>query len=158
MRTTSQKVMFSCIQTKGEEKFLDDSRGGLSALWGSWKKLLKVVNFGGVFLRSFLQKIRKILLNAVWTPQESLKNFVLKKLKKKGVKKAKNMLLVFGKVVFFLSFSPLSFSVFSKQKFSEILGELIQHCATFYVFSAKKNCGEISSQSLALSAIFSTSP
>ena len=100
MRTTSQKGMFICIQTKGEEKFLDDSRGGLSALWGSWKKLLKVVNFGGVFLRSFLQKIRKILLNAVLTPQESLNNLVLKKkkMKKKGVKKAKNMLLVFGKV------------------------------------------------------------
>ena len=37
----------------------------------------------------FLQKIRKILLNAVLTPQESLKNLVLKKMKKKGVKKAK---------------------------------------------------------------------
>ena len=59
-----------------------------------------MVNFGSLFLRSFLQKIRKILLNAVLTPQESLKNFVLKKLGKKGVKKAKkkNMLLVFGKV------------------------------------------------------------
>ena len=58
-----------------------------------------MVNFGSLFLRSFfLQKIRKILLNAILTPQESLKIFVLKKLKKKGVKKAKNMLLVFGKV------------------------------------------------------------
>ena len=57
-----------------------------------------MVNFGSLFLRSFLQKIRKILHNAVLTPQESLKKIVLKKLKKKGVKKAKNMLLVFGKV------------------------------------------------------------
>jgi|OM-RGC.v1.033235534 hypothetical protein len=56
-----------------------------------------VVNFGSLFLRSFLQKILKILLNALLTPQESLKIFVLTKLKKKGVKKA-NMLLVFGKV------------------------------------------------------------
>ena len=44
----------------------------------------------------FLQKIRIILLNAVLTPQESLKCFVLKKTKKKGVKKA--MLLMFVKV------------------------------------------------------------
>ena len=57
-----------------------------------------MVNFGSLFLRSFSQKIRIILLDAVFTPQESLKNFVLKKLKKKGVKKAKNMLMVFGKV------------------------------------------------------------
>ena len=57
-----------------------------------------MVNFGGLFLRSFSQKIRIILLNAVLTPQESLKNLVLKKLKKKGVKKAKNMLLMFVKV------------------------------------------------------------
>ena len=58
-----------------------------------------MVNFGGLFLCIFLQKIREILLNAVLTPQESLKNFVSKKkLKKKGVKRAKNMLLVFGKV------------------------------------------------------------
>ena len=57
-----------------------------------------MVNFGGLSLRSFLQKIRKILLDAVLTPQESLKNFVLKKLKKKGVKRAKNMLLMFVKV------------------------------------------------------------
>ena len=42
----------------------------------------------------FLQKILKILLNAVLTPQK----FVLKKLKKKGVKRAKNMLLMFVKV------------------------------------------------------------
>ena len=59
------------------------------ALWGSWKKWLKVVNFRSLFLRSFLQKIRKSLLNAVLTPQESTKNLVLKKLKQKKVKKAK---------------------------------------------------------------------
>ena len=46
----------------------------------------------------FLQKIRIILLNAVLTPQESLTKIVLKKSKKKGVKKAKNMLLMFVKV------------------------------------------------------------
>ena len=57
----------------------------------------------------------------------------------------------------FLPFSPLSSSVFSKQNFSEILGELIQHWARFYVFSAK-NCGEISSQSWPLSAIFFNFP
>ena len=57
-----------------------------------------MVNFGSLFLCSFLQKVRKILLNAVSTPKESLKNVVLKKLKKKGVKRAKNMLLLFGKV------------------------------------------------------------
>ena len=57
-----------------------------------------MVNFGSLFLRSPLQKIRIILLNAVLTPQKSLKNLVLKKLKKKGVKKAKNMLLMFVKV------------------------------------------------------------
>ena len=57
-----------------------------------------MVNFGSLSLRSFLQKIRITLLNAVLTPQESLKNFVLKKIKKKGVKKAKNMLLMFVKV------------------------------------------------------------
>ena len=67
-------------------------------LWGSAKKQQKVVNFGSLSLRSFLQKIRITLLNAVLTPQESLKNFVLKKIKKKGVKKAKNMLLMFVKV------------------------------------------------------------
>ena len=39
-----------------------------------------------------------ILLNAVSTPKKSLKIFVLKKMKKKGVKKAKNMLLMFVKV------------------------------------------------------------
>ena len=57
-----------------------------------------MVNFESLFLRSFSQKIRIILLNAVFTPQESLKKFVLKKLKKKGVKRAKNMLLMFVKV------------------------------------------------------------
>ena len=41
------------------------------------------------FLRSFLQKICKSLLNAVFTPQESMKNIVLKKMKQKLVKKAK---------------------------------------------------------------------
>ena len=46
----------------------------------------------------FLQKIRIILFNAVLTPQESLKNLVLKNLKKEGVKKAKNMLHMFVKV------------------------------------------------------------
>ena len=45
-----------------------------------------------------MQKMHIILLNAVLTPKESLKNFVLKKLKKKGAKKAKNMLLMFVKV------------------------------------------------------------
>ena len=39
------------------------------ALCGSWKKLLKVGNFESLFLRSLLQKIRMILLNAVSTPQ-----------------------------------------------------------------------------------------
>ena len=34
----------------------------------------------------------------VLTPEESLKNFVLKKLKKKWAKRAKNMLLMFVKV------------------------------------------------------------
>ena len=53
------------------------------------KKWLKVVNFKSLFLRSFLQKIRKSLLNAVLTPQESMKNLVLKKLKQEMVKKAK---------------------------------------------------------------------
>ena len=46
----------------------------------------------------FLQKKCIILPNAVITTQEYLKFFVLKKLKKKGVKKAKNMLLMFVKV------------------------------------------------------------
>ena len=45
-----------------------------------------------------MRKIHIILLNAVSTPKESLKIFVLKKLKKKGAKKAKNMLLMFVKV------------------------------------------------------------
>ena len=58
----------------------------------------EVVNFRSLSLRSFLQKIRIILLNSALTPQESLKNLVLKKLKKKEDKKAKNMLLLFGKV------------------------------------------------------------
>ena len=49
----------------------------------------EVVNFRSLSLRSFLQKIRIILLNSALTPQESLKNLVLKKLKKKGVKRAK---------------------------------------------------------------------
>ena len=57
-----------------------------------------MVNFESLFLCSFLQKILKILLNALLTPQESLKNLVLKKLKKKGVKRAKNTLLMFVKV------------------------------------------------------------
>ena len=48
-----------------------------------------MVNFKSLFLRSFLQKIRKSLLSAVLTPQESMKNLVLKKLKQKMVKKAK---------------------------------------------------------------------
>ena len=39
-----------------------------------------------------------ILLNAVFTPQESPKKIVLKKLKQKAVKRAKNMLLMFVKV------------------------------------------------------------
>ena len=55
-------------------------------------------NFESLFLRIFLQKIRIILLNAVLTPQESLKNLVLKKMKKKRVKKPKNLLLMFVKV------------------------------------------------------------
>ena len=53
------------------------------------KKWLKVVNFKSLFLRSFLQKIHKSLLNAVLTPQKSMKNIDLKKLKQKMVKKAK---------------------------------------------------------------------
>ena len=48
---------------------------------GKLKKQQKVVNFGSLSLRSFLQKIRIILLNGVLTPQESLKNLVLKKKK-----------------------------------------------------------------------------
>ena len=48
-----------------------------------------MVNFGSLFLRSFLQKIRKILLNAVLTPQESLKNFVLKKTEQERGEKGK---------------------------------------------------------------------
>jgi len=53
---------------------------------------------GANFSAVFLQKIHIILLNAVLTPQESLKFFVLKKLRKKGMKRAKNMLLMFVKV------------------------------------------------------------
>ena len=56
--------------------------------WLSYS-IVKVVNFGSLFLRSFLQKIRKILLNAVLTPQESLKNFVLKKTEKERGEKDK---------------------------------------------------------------------
>ena len=58
-----------------------------------------MVNFGSLSLRSFLQKIRITLLNAVLTPQESLKNFVLKKTEEeRGEKGKKNMLLMFVKV------------------------------------------------------------
>ena len=48
-----------------------------------------MVNFGSLFLRSFLQKIRKILLNAVLTPQESLKKIVLKKTEEERGEKGK---------------------------------------------------------------------
>ena len=79
-------------------------------------KLKKVAESGQLWelisQQFFLQKIRKILLNAVLTPQESLKNFVLKKLKKKGVKKAKNMLMVFGKVVLKANISVLTKTIF----------------------------------------------
>ena len=81
-----------------------------STNWGSDKFLihhctmgkLKIIAKSGqlweLISPQFLQKIRIILLNAVFTSQESLKNVVLKKLKKKWVKRAKNMLLMFVKV------------------------------------------------------------
>ena len=54
-----------------------------------------MVNFGSLFLRSFLKKIRKILLNAVLTPQESLKNFVLERTEEeKGEKGKKHVAVV----------------------------------------------------------------
>ena len=51
-----------------------------------------MVNFGSLSLRSFLQKIRIILLNAVLTPQKPLKNLVLKKLKNYKMRARKPML------------------------------------------------------------------
>ena len=62
------------------------------------KNSWKWSTLGAYFSAVFLQKIRKILHNAVLTPQECLNKIVLKKMKKKGVKRAKNMLLMFVKV------------------------------------------------------------
>ena len=58
------------------------------------KKYLKVVNFGSLFLCSFLQKMRKILLNAVLTPPESLKNLALQKTEEEGGEKGKKHVAV----------------------------------------------------------------
>ena len=58
-----------------------------------------MVNFKILFLRSFLQKIRKSLLNAVLTPQESIiKSSFEKNEAETGKKRPKNLLLMFVKV------------------------------------------------------------
>ena len=56
-------------------------------------------NFESLFFRSFfLQKIRIILLNAVLTSKESLKNPVLKKIEEEKGENSKNLLLMYVKV------------------------------------------------------------
>ena len=62
------------------------------------KNSLKWSTLGAYFSADLLPKIHINLLNSVLTPEESLKKIFLKKLKKKWVKKAKNMLLMFVKV------------------------------------------------------------
>ena len=56
-----------------------------------WPGKLKKKNFGSLFLRSFLQKIREILLNAVLTPQESLIFFFEKTEEESGEKGKKHV-------------------------------------------------------------------
>ena len=53
-----------------------------------------MVNFGSLFLRSFLQKIRKILLDAVLTPQESEKFSFEKTEEEMGEKDKKHVAVV----------------------------------------------------------------
>ena len=56
-----------------------DGEVGAPLHYGEVEKIAESGQLWGLISpQFFLQKIRKILLNAVLTPQESLKNFVLK--------------------------------------------------------------------------------